>query len=118
MKISEATYNQLNELLMLSFDCNARADNLAYNIDYSRIIQHKTGIDSKDNLCTNNEENEILLASDEKIVYACLRLEPKHMDEILYETQLGLSEVIRILFSLEEKNMVISNRNNYYSRIK
>ena len=40
------------------------------------------------------------------------------MDEILYETQLGLSEVIRILFSLEEKNMVISNRNNYYSRIK
>ena len=36
MKISEATYNQLNELLMLSFDCNARADNLAYNIDYSR----------------------------------------------------------------------------------
>ena len=89
-----------------------------YNIDYSRIIQHKTGIDSKDNLCTNNEENEILLASDEKIVYACLRLEPKHMDEILYETQLGLSEVIRILFSLEEKNMVISNRNNYYSRIK
>lgn len=36
MKISEATYNQLNVLLQKSFDCNAQADNLAYNIDYSR----------------------------------------------------------------------------------
>ena len=32
MKISEATYNQLNNLLQKSFDCNAQADNLAYNI--------------------------------------------------------------------------------------
>ena len=36
MKISEATYNQLNNLLQKSFDCNAQADNLAYNIDYTR----------------------------------------------------------------------------------
>lgn len=36
MKISEATYNQLNDLLQKSFDCNAEADNLAYNIDYNR----------------------------------------------------------------------------------
>ena len=35
MKISESTYNQLNELLCKSFDCNAMADNLAYNIDYA-----------------------------------------------------------------------------------
>ena len=34
MKISEATYKQLNELVQKSFDCNARADNFAYNIDY------------------------------------------------------------------------------------
>lgn len=36
MKISEATYNQLNELLKKSFECNAIADNLAYNIGYLR----------------------------------------------------------------------------------
>lgn len=36
MKITEATYDQLNELLRLSFDCNAQADNFAYNIDYAR----------------------------------------------------------------------------------
>ena len=35
MKISEQTYQQLNELLRKSFDCNARADNLAYNLDYA-----------------------------------------------------------------------------------
>lgn len=36
MKISLETYNQLNDLLQLSFDCNAQADNFAYNIDYTR----------------------------------------------------------------------------------
>ena len=36
MKISETTYNQLNELLKKSFECNAIADNLAYNIGYLR----------------------------------------------------------------------------------
>lgn len=36
MKISDATYKQLNNLLQKSFDCNARADNFAYNIDYQR----------------------------------------------------------------------------------
>ena len=36
MKISEATYNQLNILLQKSFDCNAQADNFAYNIDFQR----------------------------------------------------------------------------------
>lgn len=71
-----------------------------------------------ENLCKNSEENKNMLASDEKIVYACLRLEPKHINEILCETQLGFSEVIRILFSLEEKDMVVQVRNNYYARFK
>ena len=68
-------------------------------------------------MCNNGEEYKNILASNEKIVYACLRLEPKHIDEILCETQLGFSEVIKILFSLEEKNLIIQNRNNYFSRL-
>ena len=36
MKISENTYNQLNALLKKSFESNAIADNLAYNIGYLR----------------------------------------------------------------------------------
>ena len=36
MKISEACYEQLNNLIKKSFDCNAQADNFAYNIDYTR----------------------------------------------------------------------------------
>lgn len=36
MKISEACYEQLNNLIQKSFDCNAQADNFAYNIDYTR----------------------------------------------------------------------------------
>lgn len=34
MKISAATCDKLNQLLYLSFDCNAMADNFAYNIDF------------------------------------------------------------------------------------
>jgi DNA processing protein len=72
---------------------------------------------SNEHLCKNSEENKIVLASDEKIVYACLRLEPKHINEIICETQLGFSEVIRILFSLEEKEMIVQVRNNHYVRL-
>lgn len=36
MKISKETYDQLNKLLQKSFECNAIADNFAYNIDYLR----------------------------------------------------------------------------------
>lgn len=36
MKVSQATYEQMNNLLQKSFECNAIADNLAYNIDYMR----------------------------------------------------------------------------------
>lgn len=85
--------------------------------DFSCINKEVKSKKRNENMCIKSEECENLLASNEKIVYACLRLEPKHMDEILCETQLGLSEVIKILFSLEEKNMIIQNRNNYYSRL-
>lgn len=37
MKISEACYEQLNNLIKKSFDCNAQADNFAYNIDTRAI---------------------------------------------------------------------------------
>lgn len=36
MKMQVTTYNELNNLLRKSFDCNAQADNFAYNIDYER----------------------------------------------------------------------------------
>ena len=36
MKMQKATYDELNALLRKSFDCNAQADNFAYNIDYNR----------------------------------------------------------------------------------
>lgn len=36
MKMAEATRDELNHLLQKSFDCNAQADNFAYNLDYQR----------------------------------------------------------------------------------
>ncbi len=34
MRISEIVYNKINEVLKLSFQCNAEADNFAYNLDF------------------------------------------------------------------------------------
>ncbi len=60
------------------------------------------------------KKNKIFLEREEKIVYASLRLESKHIDEIVCETGFSIGEVIKILFDLEEKKLVIQRRNNYY----
>lgn len=41
------------------------------------------------------------LASDEKIVYAFLRLSPKHFDQLVWESGMTPSELTNILYSLE-----------------
>lgn len=88
-----------------------------FGMENSYLNNHNNKQNGNEYLCKNSEENKIVLASDEKIVYACLRLEPKHINEIICETQLGFSEVIRILFSLEEKEMIVQVRNNHYVRL-
>ena len=46
---------------------------------------------------------KILLETTEKIVYACLRLEPKHLSQIQQESGLEWQEVFNILLKLELK---------------
>ena len=41
-------------------------------------------------------------------MYAYLRLEPKHIDEILLSVDFSLPELMKILFSLEAKGIVYS----------
>ncbi len=61
------------------------------------------------------EKNNFLLEDAEKIVYAYLRLEPKHIDEILLSVDFSLPELMKILFSLEAKGIVYSPAGNYYA---
>lgn len=65
-------------------------------------------------------ENELkiydkLLETDEKIVYACLSLVPKHLNEIAFESKMDMIKISEILFNLELKNLIKQNRKNYYS---
>lgn len=62
------------------------------------------------------EKNKFLLEDTEKIVYAYLRLEPRHIEEILFSVEFPLPELMKILFSLEAKGLVYSPAGNYYAR--
>lgn len=60
---------------------------------------------------------KISLANQEKLVYDCLRLEPKYIDHIVSECKLPISEVLTTLTMLEVKQCIIQEQKNYY-RIK
>lgn len=67
--------------------------------------------------CVKNfKKNNILLDSPEKIVYASLGFKPKHLDEILAETSMLMSEVIAILLKLELDGYVKQTSPNCYIR--
>ena len=54
------------------------------------------------------------LAKNEKIVYSTLDSSPKHLEEIVYQTGLPLTEVISILVELEIKGFASQISSNYY----
>lgn len=58
-----------------------------------------------------------LLETEEKMVYACLSLLPKHLNEIAGETNIEITSLTEILLKLELKNYIKQNRKNYYSYI-
>lgn len=64
----------------------------------------------------NKEMKKIdkLLETREKMVYACVSFIPKHINDISWETNMGIGELAGILLSLEFKNYIKQIRKNYY----
>ncbi len=62
----------------------------------------------------NNNFEKILLASREKIVYACLSLRPKHIEELQEETGISLPELTSLLFDMEMKHYIKQPMKNYF----
>ncbi len=63
--------------------------------------------------------NKILedsLANREKLVYHCLSLEPKYIDDIAKQCEMPLKEAMRILYVLEQKECIKQISQNYYIR--
>lgn len=61
-------------------------------------------------------KKDLGLAPKEKMVYSCLRLEPKFIDDILCQIDLPVWEGIQILAELEIKGIIKQNPHQYYYR--
>lgn len=57
---------------------------------------------------------ELLLAKDESLVYSCLSLQPKGVEELLEETGLGLPQMAGILAGMVQKGFITETVKNYY----
>lgn len=64
----------------------------------------------------NKKKTEIRLASKEEMVYSCVDLKPKHLDEIMKVTHLELAQIQEILVRLELMGLVTEPIKNYYAR--
>ncbi len=64
-------------------------------------------------LCGKNVNT---LAKKEKMVYSCLDFKPKHIDQILEESGLPLSETLGILLELELGGYAFRAGNHYYGK--
>lgn len=58
--------------------------------------------------------NKMSLAPIEKIVYSCLQIEPKYLDDIIYEVDLAPQEACKALNHLVLLGLIDEPVNNYY----
>lgn len=61
-------------------------------------------------------KSQISLASEEKMVYSCLDLQPKNIEELFQEIPMNPKKVTEILLKLELDGLVEEPVKNYYAR--
>lgn len=66
----------------------------------------------------NARENKFLLESEENLVYTCLDLYPKSIEQISDETGMGVSGLTGVLMGLELKGYIQEISKNYYVKCK
>ena len=59
---------------------------------------------------------KILLEKHESLVYSCVDLRPRSIDELLRKTGLSVQELILTVTALQEKNLIEESFKNYYIR--
>lgn len=63
-----------------------------------------------------HEKNKNRLAKKEKMVYSCLDLQPKNLEEIVRCSGLSVSECMGVLLELELKGSIIQTSHQYYGK--
>ena len=99
----------------LSAGCNRLIQDGAYMANYPKDILEYLGVKCQKELIIH-EINVNGLAKKEKMVYACLDFKPKHLDEIIEKSGLGISECMGILLELELSGYVFRSANHYYGK--
>lgn len=61
-----------------------------------------------------HEKKANLLAKNEKMLYSCLDLKPKFIDQIVIESGLPIGECMMILLELEMGGYIVQTANHYY----
>ena len=82
-------------------------------MDFKDKIGKKVGSHMKKTPEIQKKPN-LLLETEEKIVYACLSLHPKHVEQICSETGFSVSELTSLLFQMELKHYIKQPVKNYY----
>lgn len=96
-----------------SYGCNHLIKNGAGIYTGVKDILEELGISIANEGTIDVQENNSL-ATEEKMVYAKIRLEPKHIDKVIEETGLSAEKVMESLLSLEMRHMVRQSTYNYY----
>lgn len=66
-------------------------------------------------LVKNSRKSKIVLATDEKIVYSLMRLDPKHFDSLVWESNLSPQALAVALTNLESGGWIRQPTPNYYA---
>lgn len=65
-----------------------------------------------------SEEKKIILESAENMLYSCLDLHPKNLNQLAEEIKIPVREIMSLLISLELKGLIKELSKNYYVKIK
>lgn len=100
----------------LSSGCNRLISQGAAIANSPKEIMEELGIKYEQNEKLLKKNNN-LLERKENMVYSCLDLQPKSLDEILNVINLEYSEIMLILVDLEMKGLIKETSKNYYIKI-
>ena len=100
----------------LSDGCNRLIREGAGVLITPELLLEEWGIEKnrKEKAGKKETKNQKMLESAEKLVYSCLGLYPKSLDQLVRETKLNIREVLEKLISLELQGYVREISKNYY----